>query len=76
MIAFFDKATLLFDLRYRDRSPWFVAIELADVFCVDQIHFMQHVDGYDEKGNSPLADDLFKMIDLLRGDIVQRKRGL
>ena len=55
MISLFDEVTFLFDLRYRNRCARFASIELADVFRVDQIDFMEQVDGDDEESDSALA---------------------
>ena len=41
MISLFDEVTFLFDLRYRNRCAGFASIELADVFRVDQIDFVE-----------------------------------
>ena len=76
MIPLFDEVAFFFDLRHRNRCARFVSIELADVFRVDQIDFIKQINRDDEESDSALTDDFFKMVDLLRSDVIQRQGSL
>ena len=44
MISLFDEVAFFFYLGYRNRCAGFVSVELADVFRVDEIDFIEEVD--------------------------------